>query len=305
MIKYRAASFCTALLTSLASPASAATVDTLFFGLAGARTDAPSKTFGLSLQERYVLGSSAPLLFSQSGSATDSGNAGSASSSATHSVNGQTGQMRIGVQAAANPSSDGRGEATSTVQLVLAETFFVIGSGRLTAGLEFSASWNALDFETAGHAFIDPGTLSSTDNQAGAVRVPGTDEIRFNPSISGAGAGSATKLITFDITEIFAPAGAFIDVFWSMQAYVGIPGGGAGTPAEIAFIDAMNTSSIFFRTDDGLSAFAQTPGFLSDPAFGDPSPVPLPAPAFLLFTAIGGLFIGRRRFRVELTKSNG
>ncbi len=234
-----------------------------------------------------LLGPTETLLVSDSRSIAAAGPFGTGNASAQYSVDGVTGQLRLGIDARVNATPNGeRGAARTDINLTVGETFRVTGSGTVTVGMSLSADWSAANFSFGGCT-----TYNATD--AGAAF--GSSCASYDSITNGITGSVAKELLSVSFAVPEGSDGTF-DVIWRLFAQLGV-GGGLG-PSEAGFIDALNTANIFVASEGDVVVSPVTAMFLSDPAFGGPVPptvVPLPASGALLSgTLVLGAFARRK-----------
>lgn len=221
-----------------------------------------------------LLGPTDTLLVSDSRSIAAAGPFGTGTASAQYSVNGVTGQLRLGIDARVNATLNGeRGFANPSINLTLAETFRITGSGKVTVGMALSADWSAADFFFGGCTTYTSSIVGVGSNINCVTRDGLTD---------GTTGSIANELVSVSFDAPEGSDGTF-DVLWRMFAQLNV--GGELGPSEAGFIDALNTASIFVATEGDVVVSPVTAMFLSDPAFGGPvlpTVVPLPASGVLL-----------------------
>lgn len=277
---------CLVLCLIAAAPiASAATVDGNWSAAVVVGTNGEFAAFD------ELLGPTETLLVSDSRSIAAAGPFGTGTAAAQYSVNGVTGQLRLGIDAKVDATPNGeRGFANPSINLTLAETFRLTGSGTITVGMALSADWSATDFYFGGCTTYNASAMGGSFN---------SDCVTHDILTDFSTGSVANELVTVSFDAPEGTDGTF-EVIWRLFAQLNV--GGELGPSEAGFIDALNTANIFVATEGDVVVSPVTAMFLSDPAFGGPvlpTVVPLPASGVLL---LGGLLLGaciRRKVTVR------
>lgn len=243
---------------------------------------APSSAFDL---QEYEPDTVETLSDGRTVAAAATGPFGTGAASATYSVDGVRGQMRLGITGAVSDGPGGTGSTGGNVTLDLIEQYFVKGKGRVTVGMSIGATWDAAFWNLTanvgynGFGYDGLGTLAEVS--------AGNSSVSFDAGKDGR-SGSVNDYLLEAAFDIDTETGGLIDFSWFLAGSAGVPGGG-GVFADTAFLNAMNTANLFVRLEGDVSAVAQTAGFLSDPAYDNLGVVPLPASAILLLGGLAGL----------------
>jgi len=200
-----------------------------------------------------------------------------ATADAMGEVDAATGTLKAKVStslpgAMATTGVDGTAFADTSIQ----ESFTVSGAGSVTFFLTFDGMWS---LSSAG---AGPDWLTVVDLSLGSTTVNQT----FDPSQS---ANAGTALETLEIKAfLFGSSPQTVTAGLSTR----ILGDTSGS------IDFFSTAVLSYEADPGVTlSFADT-GFLSGPATGGASVVPLPDAGWMLLTA-ATCFLGMRRLNVQ------
>lgn len=207
-----------------------------------------------------------------------------ASTFASGSASAERGQLRFLIDGTYTCEVENCGASYGASALSrVDETFLVSGTGTLTAVMQVDANWLATRYNFAASMSLS----AATGARAG-------DEISYN-YISSSGGRVVNDMLLAEISFTNA-VNVNVNAFWRMQGDISAASSYAGV-RDAGFMNASNTGTFFVSASDGLSFTAGDAGFLSDAAYPDlvePAPVPLPAGAALMLSALGGLAALRR-----------
>lgn len=234
-----------------------------------------------------------------SGAVTASSSTSVATSSAFASANIATGQLKA--SAVANPGTYYQNipsapvwgsEAGATAQAMFSETFVAVGSGMLTFNMAVNGTWNIApqpyvsccdSFGNPVSGYFQPSWLISSSIVLGSNGVLAGDQFS-NVSPFDPASGSVNTILSFT-------APIFDGVTYGISATLD-----TFLLSAIGGIDFSHTATLSFVTSPGVSLLFDDSRFLTiNP--NDPAPIPLPAGAVLLGSALFGLGVATARRR--------
>lgn len=209
-------------------------------------------------------------------------NTANTTATATSSVDGITGEMKLGVTTSFTPEVDGgvqnlaSGVASGTVR----ENFTVSGTGTLTAVVAFDGAVAATPPAIGPAQTAVFGQLTLFNR---ATNDLGRQTFNDNLQVFGSIAKSYDELLMVEI-DVTDGQQLFFEFLLSVQV---IAGNG--------FADFLNTAHMVIQTSDGVSLNFSDSRFLSEAALpGVNADVPLPAGGWLLLTALGAMAVRSR-----------
>ena len=211
------------------------------------------------------------------------GSWGEGSADALASVDAETGEMKLKLEAWRKGSLNGSPESGAWAYVEIFETFTLFGTGTFTATSLVDVIWDSPAF-----SFFSDVTLS------GAFIGSGVSDMFYADSASDPSSGSALgKSLSVSVTLNDA-AGQVLTVIWRLFGDVSAPSTALATSS---MLDASHTTTIGFETTGTLIATPSSSLFLSKAqgGSGGVSPVPVPSAGLMLCGALTGIFALRIR----------